>query len=141
MKKLLSAISICSIAALGCVVSSAHADTGFSAKSNKATVWFLPEEKGKEYFWCTVSDPKAVVTVQTGNVDAQGFCPSGHGPVSGAVFNTSYFTVNGAGIRPYVKLTVTKGHFIGCPSLGSQTTPSGLSQYGAGQDFCLSSAK
>ncbi len=137
MKKLLTAVSICSIAALGFAASSAHADVVLSSKSKTATIHFVPEENGKEYFWCQVSDPTATVIVQTADVDAQGFCPNGNGTVPGSTFNTSYFAVNGAGIDPYVTLTVTKGHFIGCPQYGQQNPPSGLNPYQPNAHFCV----
>ena len=67
MKKLFAAVSVCSIAALGLITSAAYANLDLS-HSKTATIRFVPEEKGKEYFWCQVSDPSATVTVQTQNV-------------------------------------------------------------------------
>lgn len=128
MKKLLTAISICSLSVLSMVVSSAYADS--------STVRFFSEIKGKQYFWCDISDKTATVTVQTQDVDAQGFCPDGNGTVSGAVFKKSYFVVDGAGIDPHVDLILSSGYFKSCTGY-LRSPPSGLKEYAAGQKFCL----
>lgn len=137
MKKLLSAISLCSIAVLGLTVSTAHASLG--SKLTQTTVGFVTEDKGQQYFACTVSDPTATVIIQTQDVDIQGICPSGSGPVPASTFNTHYFTVNGAGIDPYVTLTVTKGYFVNCPPYGTLNPPAGKPYKHGKGGFCLTS--
>jgi hypothetical protein len=94
------------------------------------TVHFLPEVKGQQYFECTANSA-GPYTMQTHNVDAQGFCPSGRVEgVTKEVANNSYFSVNDAGKDPSVSIT---GGDITCKVVKDHSKPN---DFGAGQGFC-----
>lgn len=96
-----------------------------------ATVNFIPLMQGRQYFECTSSDPGASITLDTHNVDAQGFCPGkGHLTTDGKTVNTNYFTVAKAGGRP----SMTISGPVTC-KLMSGPDPD-RTEYGAGQPFC-----